>query len=172
MIRTVLASLVAAAAFTGCATFTDADAIARVDDAELSQDLLDDLTTIFGPDAQSPVGTGTSADAARNLITQWLQVSIVDGHLDEIGVDISDEARAEALATIDGDPSLDQVSEGARAYLLDAQAAIVTFNQLPDPQASFESALADADIHVDARYGFFDPQFGLLPLGLGLEPGF
>ncbi|MEM1334807.1 MAG: hypothetical protein AAGG08_15260 [Actinomycetota bacterium] len=158
-----VAVLLAVVALSGCSTFSDGDAIARVNDTELSPELLDDLTTVIGPQADAVAGTGQNADAVRALISEWIQVSVVTAHLAEWGVADTAAARAAGGAAIDADPTLVDISDGARAYLLEAQALIVTFNQLPDPQASFEAALAASDIVVDARYGTFDPVFGVIP---------
>jgi len=170
VIRRAVAALALVGVVSGCTTFSDADAVARVDDEELSQEFLDSLLPLAGPGAE--VGgnsTGTNADAARNLISQWIQVVVAEEHLAQIGVEVTDEARTAAEELVDSDPFVNDpasdVDDELRAFLVDAQATFDTFNQLPDPQASFTEALEGVDIVVDARYGTYDPSFGVVPLG-------
>jgi len=170
VIRRAVAALALVGVVSGCTTFSDADAIARVNDEELSQEFLDSLLPLAGPGVEVGGGsTGTNAEAARNLISQWIQVVVAEEHLAEIGAPVTDEAIAAAEALVDSDPLINdpasEVDDDLRTFLIEAQAAFDTFNQLPDPQASFAEALEGVDIVVDARYGTYDPTFGVVPLG-------
>ncbi|BAN03627.1 hypothetical protein [Ilumatobacter coccineus] len=86
---TILLPLAAALLAGGCTTFSDADAVARVGDVELSVDDLDALAV----DAGIPAGEDLPPDVVRTLIQNWVQETAVrDGLLDPNEIDISEAA--------------------------------------------------------------------------------
>lgn len=167
VIRRLAVGLAAVTLFSGCTTFSDGDAVARVNDSELSDETLDDLLTLLG-DVSSPQGTGINADAARAVISQWVQNETFEQYLDSIGVDTG-AARSDFEVALAADPAFTDLSETAQAFLVDSNALASVFEGLPDVQTSLDEALGDADIHVDARYGSFEPSLrAVLPVGVGI----
>lgn len=74
---TILLPLAAATLAAGCTTFSDADAVARVDDTELSASELDELL-----DAQQiPDEARGDLELVRPVISQWIEQTAVENGL-------------------------------------------------------------------------------------------
>ncbi|MBG7604014.1 MAG: hypothetical protein IZT58_05155 [Actinobacteria bacterium] len=72
--RMILLPLALAAVSTGCGTFSDNNAIARVNDTELSQDEFELQLSDLGVTDQDVV----PLEPARAEITRWIQSALVD----------------------------------------------------------------------------------------------
>ncbi len=72
---TILLPLALAAIASGCGTFSDNDAIARVNDTELTQDDFEQQLTDLGVTDQDVV----QLEPARAEITRWIQSELIDG---------------------------------------------------------------------------------------------
>lgn len=71
---TILLPLTLAVAATGCGTFSDNNAIARVNDTELTQDEFEQQLTELGATDQDVV----PLEPARAEITQWIHSALID----------------------------------------------------------------------------------------------
>lgn len=99
MTRRLLALLVPLVALplAGCTTFSDNDAAARVDDAELTDETLEELVPLIGdPQGGSQVGQTASGDAVRNTLSFWIRAQIIEQVLGEEGIEPTDEQLDEA----------------------------------------------------------------------------
>jgi len=73
---TVLLPITAATLTAGCTTFSDSDAVARVDDVELSEDELDELLLEIGASDEDLDGV-LPAEPVRQVITAWIQETAI-----------------------------------------------------------------------------------------------
>lgn len=69
-----LAAVAVALLVSGCTTFSDNNAVARVDDVELSEDEFREQLRVAG----APEGEVLSGDALRGQITQWIRSELLD----------------------------------------------------------------------------------------------
>jgi hypothetical protein len=91
---------------TGCSTFSDNDAAARVGDFELSQDQLGELMIAATPGAEPDEQLELAADTARSLLNTWVLTKIIEVDLAAQGESVSAEAVAEAASTFEAqDPN-------------------------------------------------------------------
>ena len=160
MRRLLLAPLAVAALATGCSTF-DSNVVARVDDAELTNDELGDLISALPTDA--PEG---SAELAREIIALWTRVEAVKSAYERDDIEVTDEVRTAAAERILDPaifPGLEEMGTEVQDELVDWEATFVT---LGDDVAYLERALADADVWVKPRYGQHIEDGRVLPLAL------
>jgi len=80
---TVLLPITAATLTAGCTTFSDSDAVARVDDVELSEDDLDELLLEIGATDEDLDGV-LPGEPVRQVITSWIQETAIGLSDDEI----------------------------------------------------------------------------------------
>lgn len=141
--RTVLAfgALAAVASLSSCSTFSRSDAVASVDDQEMSRDQLDTFTD-----------GNTTGDAARLAIGRWLQVAAVGADLSDITTLEELQVAAEAASTELAEPFLGE-AEAAYALGLDGSPSLclgaVVLDETTDPQIVIDAmqggtSLADA----------------------------
>jgi hypothetical protein len=163
LVRRSVVPVVAAALLAGCSAFTDTDVAARVGDAELTTDELEDLVPAVNPGV-----VPTSAEAVRNTISIWLLVETVSARLDDDGIEIPDGVRDQAT-TVLSDPAAGlqgwaDLDGTTQDQLVEWQAVLEVLNtQGPEYR---DEALAGADVEVAPRFGEFDPDVGVIPLGL------
>jgi hypothetical protein len=132
----VVPFLLLAGAATGCSTFSDNDAAARVGDFELSQDELGDLlagaTPTTLPDTDPADDPGPSAETARTLLSIWILTRSLEIDLAAQGQTISAEAIADATSAFSAqDPrSWAQVPVDLQNLQVEHQAAVATWSAL------------------------------------------
>lgn len=99
--------LAAGLAASGCTTFTD-DAVARVDDAELSDEQLDDIARAIRPEPAPQDGDDPDLTIAevRQATGLWVQARLQDDFLDSEEIVIDDASRDEALTLLATSPQL------------------------------------------------------------------
>ncbi len=163
MLRRLLLSIVGlfalSAAATGCTTFSDANASARVDDTELSPDQLSAFVEALGQDV-------TSGDAVRNTLNIWVLVEVATAGLDDAGIVVPDDQLAQARAVLEAQlAGFTELPAATADELVRWQATLGVIDSQPDPQGLITAATDAADIHIDPRLGTFDPVVGVLPLG-------
>ena len=233
---TILLPLSIAVAATGCTTFSDADAVARVDDVELTRDEFDDRLAELGIGTDAVVPLDPVRDEIGTWINQQLVADIDVGALYDQGAEVSGAVCLRAIVVPDeatADAALDQLDAGvpfddvfaennldqslvasigaipclgpdeielnlgtpfvatgatmgpdtplAKAELLDTAGGVFgwvvlsfrPYEELSDAEAEqlaglvdVSEAAAEADIHVDPRYGTFDRDTGTV-VGLG-----
>ena len=161
------------AAATGCTTFSDNDAVARVGDVELSDDELTESLSLASTDHTA------DADAARQAVTDWIRDQIVEsGAFDDqysadpsaLGVaclDVAvavDQADAEGLlARVEGGEDWDDV-------VAPIEEAIGYDSAQPcQPLATFGDALGD---DVAERLGSLVPGAAPQVIDAGESGGF
>lgn len=123
-----LALLVVAAglAVSGCTTFTDDDAVARVGDVELSEDELDDIAFAIRAQA-APADEADDPDLTiaelRQATSLWVQARLQDDFLDGEEIDVDDASRDEAVSLLTLSPQLPRFGEATQ----DTQDLLVEF---------------------------------------------
>ena len=163
---TILLPLAAATLATGCTTFSDNDAVARVNDVELSSETLAELARSF-PDNNTGVSAAeTDATHARSVAGLWIVAHGLEEALTSQGLQISQssvDGAVERLEVVDG---FDQLSESANDLLIKLVASQYEFSLLDGGQELIVEALDQLDVYVDPRFGVFDPPTGtIVPLG-------
>ena len=151
------------AAASGCSTFSDADAAARVDEAELPPDELSDLV-----DALAQGRDPNDGEVVRQTIGLWIQVEVINAGLDEAGATLTDTQKTEARTQLETQfAGFAELSESTAEALVRVQATSNAAQAVPDFQTLVTEASEAADIYVDPRFGTFDPVAGAVaPLGL------
>lgn len=77
--RLALLALVASTAASGCATFSDDGAVARVGDEELSSDGFSEQLAALDPTGAAVAGGRADGDAARAAVSGWIRTRILEG---------------------------------------------------------------------------------------------
>lgn len=148
--------LLLAGAATGCATFSDNDAAARVGDFELSQNELADLltaatpTTTTVPGAAPGQAVAPDANTARELLNTWIITRILEVDLAADGTSVSPQAIADATSEL---ASLDpqgwaNVPTGLQTLQVEQRAAVNTWAAVPAPSDDALRALYEAGTEV------------------------
>ena len=153
------------AAASGCSTFSDADAAARVDDTELSPDGLAELIDVISvPQGGDP----NDAEVVRQTIGLWIQVEVINAGLDDAGTPLTDVQESDARTQLESQlPGFADLSESTADALVRVQATSNAIQSVPDFQTLVTESAQASDIYVDPRFGTFDPIAGsVLPLGL------
>lgn len=124
-LQTILLAAAVATAAAGCATF-DTETLARVGDAELSQDQLDELVELL-PAAATPQGAEplpgdvNDVDDVRQSMRIWIQTQVQADQIEERGLTISADAIDENTALLSGAgglPGFTEASDQTRDLLV------------------------------------------------------
>ncbi len=155
--------LLAATLAAGCSTISDTNVAASVGDAELTTDELDALVPAVNPGIDA-----TNADAVRNAISIWLLVETMRARFADDGIEVGEDVRDGATALL-SDPSSGlqgwaELDDRTRDELVEWQAVLTVLGEQPPEYR--QQAVADADVRIAPRFGWFDPEVGVLPLGL------
>lgn len=122
----------AAVLVAGCTGLSDNDAVARVEQVELSSD---DLTALMS--ALSPANVEsdpTNADAARDTISLWVRIEAAKLRLAEDGVEVGADQLDEATTQMSGVvPGFATLPDRTRDYLVEAQASFLAFESVAPP---------------------------------------
>jgi hypothetical protein len=155
-----IAVLATSALTTGCSTVEN-DAAARVNDTELSPE---QLTELVGALSGGEVDNG---DAIRSTLNIWVLAEVAGAQFVADDLALTDEELAAANTLLDQQlPGFADLSEGARATLVDAQATFSAIDTLSDGQAFVDRATENAEVYVDPRFGQFDAVLGVVPLAV------
>jgi hypothetical protein len=160
--RFLLIPLTAALIAGGCSTFSGSDDVARISDAELSRSELDDIVAILRPDA--PEG---DAQTARDTIGFWLLIEAVRVRFEADGIEVTDADRDLAtnqLSDPDALPGFTELDDEMRDLFVDWQSVLNILSQLPPEYR--DEALAEADAHVNPRFGTLQVPGSVIPLAL------
>ena len=151
---TILLPLAAASLTAGCATFTDNDVAARVNDVEYSHEQLSGILDAIG----IPEESATDLGAIRSVTNTLILAASLDAYFETQGIEITDDDRDVATQGLAGElPTFLEAPDDIRDLLVDAQARLTLVSQLPDgAQAQFD-AISTADVYIDPRIGTFDP---------------
>jgi hypothetical protein len=156
----VVGALVVALGLSSCSTLSTNHDVASVGDHTLSRD---DFQTIAESDLssevlQSQVVTDGTADgnAARSLISVWVLLNAIQdakviGPQDTAAIETTLKSR---YATWDSAP------QAMKDLLIADQVVGTSVSQGEIDQAEIGEIIADADIAVDARYGYWEPDAG------------
>jgi hypothetical protein len=93
---TVLVLIAAALSLSACTTISDNRSAARVGDATLSHDDLDELIIGAAPGATTDERVTVPMSTAHNLLNTWLISTILSQDLERLGAEVSAEDLAEA----------------------------------------------------------------------------
>lgn len=160
MRRLILVPLAVVVLATGCSTF-DSDVVARVDDAELTRDQLDELIQVLRP------GTDGDADTAREMINLWIAAEALESALEVDGLEIDNASVETATQALEGSGLLANLSDDLTDQFIGWQAAFeVGFAQ---SETYGNDAVNRAETWIKPRFG----QIGdgtVLPLALDTAP--
>lgn len=128
----VVPILLLAGAATGCSTFSDNDAAARVDEFELTQDQLGELMIAATPGAEPDDELELAGDTARSVLNTWILTKVLEVDLAAQGANVSDDAVAEAAAAFEAqDPDGWATTPAAIRDLQSRQQAVIaTWSEL------------------------------------------
>jgi hypothetical protein len=155
----VLAAVLALTTLSSCATFNRNDVAASVGTSKLSLQQLDDINLsklLVAAGLKGPVSGQVPGEQARTLITVWIETAAAE----QAGLlPVSDQAAIEqsvstssglAKSWQDGPPELQRLLVSLTQLNQLAQAGTISREQV-------SAALAKVEIHVDPRYGRWDP---------------
>jgi hypothetical protein len=152
----VFAGALSLASLASCATFDDADNVAKVNGTALSEETFADMldskvaATLLG---SGPIDGVMAGDGARSLIGAWIALNAIDdaGLVDQAGhADAVDQVSAQFGEDWNSAP--DELRD--IAVLNGVLNAMVQGGELTE--ADLPQALADADVTVSPRYGRWD----------------
>ena len=122
----------AAVLVAGCTGLSDNNAVARVEQVELSSDELTDLMSALSP--ANVESDPTNADAARDTISLWVRIEAVKLRLAQDGVEIGSDQLDEATTQMSSIvPAFAALPDRTRDYLVEAQASFLAFESVPPP---------------------------------------
>lgn len=149
-----IAALAGATVLSGCATFDDADVVARVGDRTLTDD---DVNAVANsPIAQGAVIGGTlDGEVARNIVTVWVRNAALADAPFLAAVDL-DDLRARLTAELGeaftaSDPFTQQL-------LIDNAAVSTAIQDGVISDADAFALVGAVEVEVDARYGTWDDE--------------
>jgi len=147
----VVPILLLAGAATGCTTFSDNDAAARVGEFELSQDQLGDLMIAATPGAEPDEQRELSGETARGLLNTWILTKVLEVDLADQGQSVSAEAIADATGAFAAqDPDGWATTPVALQDLqVEQQAAITIWSALEVPTPSDDELRSFYDAGTD-----------------------
>ena len=148
--------LLLAGAATGCSTFSDNDAAARVADFELSQDELGELLVSATPGAQPDEELELSGETARGLLNTWILTRILEVDLADQDLTVDAAATQEAAASLEAtNPEAWATTPAPMQNLqIEQQAVIATWSALEVP--------APSDAELRAQYDAGTEESGLV----------
>ena len=150
---TILLPLAAASLTAGCATFTDNNVAARVNDIEYSHDNLSDIISAIGVPEESTTDLGT----IRSVTSTLVLAGALNDYFDEQGIEITDTDRDVATQGLaDSLPTFLEASDTVRDLLVDAQAHLTIASAPPNGAQVQLDAINAADVYIDPRIGTFD----------------
>ena len=159
-------ALVGAISLSSCSTFSDNDAVARVDDVELTRADLEEYVN----DAVTVANGGElpdqlTADVYRQIIGGWVVDELIRQKLGADGVEITDDDRAAAQTELDAAlAGQTDVPESVIAFELESGATRQAFSRTQEQGALGEFA-ATVSVVIDPRYGYWDLTSGtILPM--------
>ena len=131
-------TLLLAGAATGCSTFSDNDAAARVADFELSQDELGELLIASTPGAEPDEQLELSSETARSVLNAWILTRILEVDLAARDTVVDAAATQAAAAALEGASPEAWASTPAPVQNLqiEQQAVIATWSALEVPTPS------------------------------------
>lgn len=175
-IAAVVIALVAALTLSSCGSATQTDVVARVGDTELTRDDLQELLNnrIVQEALQTGELDGDKADMttqAERVISIWIAL---EAFQTSGAAALDGDASADAvLSSLPGDYRTQFDTAGQRTQ--DLITRYIAFqnqysaNSLDRTQLS--AAVQAADVHVDSRYGYWDPaQASVVPFGQAATP--
>jgi hypothetical protein len=142
---------------SSCATFKQNDVAVRLNGHSLTTKHLSDMarSDLYATYLQSGIVDGlANGDAARNVLTAWLKLELLDQAGVFAGVDRS--AVSATLEQANGASWAAAPVELRDLLILNEEARQLTTNGTLDPPTAL-ARLATADVYVDARYGRWDP---------------
>lgn len=153
----VISGLLAVGLLSSCSTFKQNNVAVRLNGDSLTTDHLSDMarSQLYATVLQSAIVGGVAdGDAARNVLTAWLKLHMLEQTHVFDGVDRA--AITTALQQTDG-AAWSAAPADMRDLLLLNEAArqLTTSGELDPPTALV--GLAKANVYVDARYGRWDP---------------
>lgn len=161
----IVSGLTAASLLSSCTTFKQNNVAVRLNGDSLTTDHLSDMarSDLWATYLQSGIVNGmASGDAARNVLTAWLKLQLLEQSGVFDGVDRL--AVSATLEQTNGSTWAAAPAEMRDLLVRNEAARQLTTNGQLDPARAL-APLATADVFVDARYGRWDPaSFSVVPL--------
>jgi len=123
----VIATAIGAMLLSSCATFTEANQVARVGSVALERAELDALLTDATPGAVSGEQITVDMSTAHNMLNSWILTEILRSELTAAGLPVTDQDREDATAAIleELGPTWDDTTGAAiKALQIEQQAVI------------------------------------------------
>lgn len=136
--------LTAALLAGGCTTFSDSDAIARVDDVELKQEQLDEILPLVTSGADVP--PEAFAGATRTAISVWLEAQVFSQAVTNSGVELDQAALDDSTARLSSQfpDDFSTLSDGTRDLLVNYVTGLDELAALPRPDETAVAAWFNA----------------------------
>jgi hypothetical protein len=96
----LIATAIGALLLSSCATFTEANQVARVGSIALERSELDALLTDATPGAASGAQITVDMSVAHNILNSWLLTEILRSELTAAGLTVTDQNREDAIAEL------------------------------------------------------------------------
>lgn len=124
----LIAALLGLLVLSSCATFTEADHVARVGNVTLERSQLDALITEANPDPSAGDRATVDMGIAHNMLNSWLLTEILRGELTAAGLSVSDQDREVATTSLleNYGPQWDETTGAALKALQIEQQAVIT----------------------------------------------
>jgi parvulin-like peptidyl-prolyl isomerase len=150
--RRLLALLVplAVVPLAGCTTFSDNDAAARVDDAELTEEMLEELVPLIGSSQGADTADQPAAgDSVRNALTFWIRTQLVDQLVGSEDIEITDAQRDDATQQATGAvPGFAELSSGSQELVVGYLAANSALQGIEAPAEDEIAAFYEAGMEA------------------------
>jgi hypothetical protein len=137
--RHVAVILLAAVGLSSCATFTEANVVARVGDATLEREQLDELILSATPGAEPDDRIRVPMSTAHNLLNTWILTEVLRSDLERADGAVTEEQRQQATAQLEANfgPEWATATPAAlRQLQIEQQAAIAAWTELEVPTPS------------------------------------
>jgi hypothetical protein len=156
---TILLPVAAATLGAGCATFTNDNVAARVNDLEYSHDQLDGIMAAIGV----PDESRTDLEAIRSVASTLILAGSLDDFFVDEGIDVTDADIDAVTQDLDANlATFASAPEDVQDLLIRAQVNLTIARQLPNGAEVPFLALEDADIYVDPQIGTYDAATGAI----------
>lgn len=135
--------IVAATLTAGCTTFSDNDAAARVDDDELSDEMLDQLVGLVNDPQTGAPGDPNDGDSVRNALTFWVRAQILEQLITDAGLEITDAVVDEATQQASQIPTFAELTTDSQDFVVGWFVSTSAFDTLAGPDDAQKTAFYD-----------------------------
>lgn len=138
--------LIAATLAAGCTTFSDNDAAARVDDDELSDEMLEELVGLVNDPETGAPGEPNDGNSVRNALTFWVRAQVLEQLVADGGLDITDAVVDEATQQAAQLPTFTELTTDSQDFVVGWFVSTSAFDTLAGPDDTQKAAFYDEGI--------------------------